>query len=213
MGLFFGSLRMILMKINMFKRLTVRAVGAFVLSLILATTINAQSINDLEVERTKQLQEMGVLLPDPEEIIASAEQEFSKDIQAQDAGSLKKIAEQANHYANLVDKIADEYTDYIRDNSRYDFVIEEVRKATLVGILADKDTLFKTIRNQAYINLGRLAQDNGKDMEAFLFFNDAFRLSTFSCSDGKDKCLRYEAEQYMKKLLGLEGESYVHWKK
>lgn len=197
----------------MFRRRTLRAVGTFALSLGLATTINAQSINDLEVERKKQLQEMGVLLPDPEKIVTSAEQEFSKDIQAQDAGSLKEIAEQANHYANLVGKIADEYTDYIRDNSRYDFVTEEVRKATLVGVLADKDTLFKTIRNQAYINLGRLAQDDGKDMEAFLFFNDAFRLSSFSCSEGKDKCLRYQAEQYMKKLLGLEGDSYVHWQK
>ena len=201
------------MEIPMFKLWTARAVGIIALSLSLVTTIGAQSINDLEVERTKQLQEMGVLLPNPQEIIASAQQEFSKDIQAQDASALKKIAEQANHYANLVDKIYGEYTDYLRDNSRYDFVTEEVRKATLLGVLEDKDTEFKTIRNQAYINLGRLAQEDGKDMEAFLFFNDAFRLSTFSCYQGQDKCLRYQAEQYMKKLLGVEGDSYVYWKK
>lgn len=197
----------------MFKLWTARAIGIFALSLGLVTTISAQSINDLEVERTKQLQEMGVLLPNPQEIIASAQQEFSKDIQAQDTSALKRIAERANHYANLVDKIYGEYTDYLRDNSRYDFVTEEVRKATLLGVLEDKDTEFKTIRNQAYINLGRLAQDDGKDMEAFLFFNDAFRLSTFSCYEGQDKCLRYQAEQYMKKLLGVEGDSYVYWKK
>lgn len=135
---------------------------------------------------------MGVLLPNPQEIIASAAQEFAKDIQAQDADILKKIAEQANHYANLVGKISDEYTDYIMDSSRYEFVAEEVRKAKLVGILAYKDSEFKTIRNQAYINLGRLAPNNGNDMETFLFYNDAFRLSLFPCYDGKDQCLRYQ---------------------
>jgi len=197
----------------MFKLWSARAIGLFALSLGLVTAINAQGINDLELERTKQLQEMGVLLPNPQEIIASAQQEFSKDIQAQDARALKTIAEQANHYANLVDKIYGEYTDYLRDNSRYEFVTKEVRKATLLGILEGRDTQFKTIRNQAYLNLGRLAQGDGRDMEAFLFFNDAFRLSIFECYEGEDKCLRYQAEQYMKKLLGLEGVSYVYWKK
>jgi len=62
----------------MFKKWTARAVGIIALSLSLVTTIGAQSINDLEVERTKQLQEMGVLLPNPQEIIASAQQEFSQ---------------------------------------------------------------------------------------------------------------------------------------
>ena len=201
------------MEIFMLKLWTARAIGIFALSLCLVTTIKAQGINDLELERSKQLQEMGVLLPNPQEIIASAQQEFSKDIEAQDASTLKNIAEQANHYANLVDKIYGEYTDYLRDNSRYDFVTKEVRKATLFGVLEGKDVEFKTIRNQAYLNLGRLAQDDGREIEAFLFFNDAFRLSTFSCYEGKDKCIRYQAEQYMKKLLGLEGDSYVNWKK
>lgn len=197
----------------MFKNRTTRFFGIVGLSLSLVTPANAQSINSLEAERTKQLQEMGVLLPNPQKIIATAEQEFAKDIQAQDASSLEKIAEEANHYANLVAKISNEYADYIRDNSRYEFVTDEVRKATLVDIMSLKDSVFKTIRNQAYINLGLIAQSNGKDMEAFLFFNDAFRLSSFSCYDGKDTCLRYQAEQHMKKLLGLEGDSYVHWKK
>ena len=174
---------------------------------------NAESINSLEEERTKQLQEMGVWLPNPEKIIASAEQEFKKPIETQSADILKEIAEKANHYANLVAKISDEYTDYLRDNSRYDFVTEVVRRASVVRNLGNQDTIFKTIRNQAYINLGRLALAEGKDMKAFLLFNDAFRLSVFSCTDGKDKCIRYEAEQYMKELLGVEGESYVYWKK
>jgi hypothetical protein len=174
---------------------------------------NAESINSLEEERTKQLQEMGVLLPKPEKIIASAEQEFKKPIENQSADILKEIAEEANRYANLVANISDEYTDYLRENSRYDFVTEEVRRASVVGNLGNQDTIFKTIRNQAYINLGRLALAEGQDMKAFLLFNDAFRLSAFSCYDGKDKCIRYEAEQYMKKLLGIEGDSYVYWKK
>ena len=88
-----------------------------------------------------------------------------------------------------------------------------MEKASIVNILADKDSIFKTIRNQAYINLGRLALADGKDMKAFLLFNDAFRLSTFSCYEGKDNCLRYTAERYMKELLGIEGVSYEHWEK
>tara|TARA_B110000003_G_scaffold24152_1_gene23131 strand:+ start:121 stop:708 length:588 start_codon:yes stop_codon:yes gene_type:complete len=174
---------------------------------------NAESINSLEEERTKQLQELGVLLPNPEKIIASAEQEFKKPIENQSADILKEIAEEANHYANLVAKTSDEYTDYLRENSRYDFVTEEVRRASVIRNLGNQDIIFKNIRNRAYLNLGRLALAEGQDMKAFLLFNDAFRLSAFSCSYGKDKCIRYEAEQYMKKLLGIEGESYVNWQK
>ena len=190
-----------------------RVCGAIALVGFFATMSNAEGINSLEEERTKQLKEMGVLLPNPDEIVAAANAEFSKDIDDQDADSLEEIAAQANHYANLVAKIGDEYSNYIMDNSRYDFVTEEVRKATLVDALTNKDSVFKNIRNKAYLNLGRLTLADGKEMEAYLFFNDAFRLSSFTCSDGKENCVRYEAEQYMKSLLDLEGESYVHWQK
>lgn len=167
----------------------------------------------LEDEREKQLREMGVKLPNPESIRVTAESEFAKPISEQSADKLEEIAKTANTYANLVSKISEEYNDYIRENSRYDFVTEVVRAAPIVDSLLNADVTFKMIRDRAYVNLGRLALAEGKDMKAFLLFNDAYRLSSFSCSNGKEACIRYEAEQEMKKLLGIEGDSYVHWKK
>jgi hypothetical protein len=180
---------------------------------LFSSSSSAQESMSLEDDRTKQLQELGVLLPDPVAIRASAEAEFAKPVAEQDADRLEDIASEANTYSNLVSKITDEYNDYLRDNSRYDFVTEEVRKAPIVGSLLSLDSEFKGIRNQAYLNLGILAMDDGRQMEAFLFFNDAFRLSVFDCSEGVDLCVRHQAEQHMKHLLGVEGESYVHWRK
>ena len=177
------------------------------------TFVGAEGLNSLEDERKKQLQELGVLLPEPDAIIADAEEEFAKPIQDQSKTRLEDISKRANSYANLISKIADEYDDYLRSNSRYDFVVEEVQNASVVEELMKADSVFKTIRNRAYLNLGRIALAEKEEMKAFLLFNDAFRLSAFSCGDGKDNCVRYEAEQYMKELLGVQGESYVHLKK
>ncbi|MFG6517832.1 hypothetical protein ACGYLX_10260 [Sulfitobacter sp. 1A13496] len=180
---------------------------------VFSSSSHAQESVSLGDERTKQLQQLGLLLPDPAAIRASAEFEFAKPAADQDAERLEDIANEANTYSNLVTKITDEYNDYLRDNSRYDFVIEEVKKAPIVASLLSLDSEFKGIRNQAYLNLGVLALNDGRKMEAFLLFNDAFRLSVFDCADGADSCLRHQAEQHMKELLGVDGESYVHWKK
>jgi len=182
-------------------------------AIVFATSLQAQEVISLDDERSKQLKELGVLLPNPQEIRESASFEFAKPILDQDTDVLEDIASDANTYSNLVYKITDEYNDYLRDNSRYDFVTEEVRKAPVVGNLLKLDSEFKGIRNRAYLNLGIITMENGKEMEALLFFNDAFRLSSFSCDKGVESCVRYEAEQYIKTLLGVEGESYVHWKK
>lgn len=173
----------------------------------------AQSLDLLNDERTKQLQELGVLLPNPQEIRATAAEEFAKPKLEQDPGVLEELANAANSYSNLVHKITDEYNEYIRENSRYDFVTEEVRKASVVTSLLELDSEFKGIRNRAYVNLGIIAKEEGREMEAFLFFNDAFRLSVFDCADGVENCTRYEAEQHMKSMLGVEGDSYVNWQK
>lgn len=183
------------------------------LGLCFAHPLSAQDAISLEDERTKQLQELGVLLPNPDIIREIANAEFSKPLQEQDPDTLEKIAKEANTYSNLVTKITKEYNDYLRDNSRYDFVTEEVRRAPIVERLFSLDSEFKTFRNQAYLNLGLLSQADGKEMEAFLYFNDAFRLSTFDCPDGAEECVRYQAEQHMKTLLHIEGGSYVYWKK
>jgi hypothetical protein len=195
------------------KNLHVGLISFLFSAALCSTSIFAQNTNNLEQERTKQLQEMGILLPNAQDIINLSDNEFGKQIENQSEEVLLEIVKQSNHYANLVSKIYDEYSDYIRDNSRYEFVTNEVNRSPLINVLAEKDSVFKTIRNQAYINLGRLALAEGEDMKAFLLFNDAFRLSSFSCYEGKDNCIRYTSEQYMKELLGIEGESYVHWKK
>jgi hypothetical protein len=175
--------------------------------------LHAQEINALDDERTKQLEELGVLLPNPDAIREAAREEFAKPLDQQSTENLENIARDANKYANLISKISDEYNDYIRENSRYDFVIKEVQRAPVVEKYLELDSEFKGIRNMAYLNLGKIALREEKEMKAFLLFNDAYRLSVFSCAEGKEDCVRYEAEQQMKKLLNIEGESYIHWQK
>ncbi len=71
-----------------------------------------------------------------------------------------------------------------------------------------------TIRNQAYFNLGILARDSGKTMEAFLYFKDVFELSVFNCDGGKsaETCMRWKAEQELQEILGLSAiKAYVSW--
>ena len=72
---------------------------------------------------------------------------------------------------------------------------------------------FLEIRNQAYFNLGLLAKNENKTMEAFLYFKDAYRLSLFDCRGTSEKyCIRWKAEQELQKLLGLmEIKAYVTW--
>lgn len=192
---------------------TCRTFLAMVAVFAMVTTATSQELISLDDERTRQLQELGVLLPNPVAIRETAAIEFAKPLSDQDAEILEVLAKDANTYSNLVDKITDEYNDYLRDNSRYDFVIEEVRKASIVDNLLNLDSEFKGIRNRAYLNLGLIAFENGQEMKAFLLFNDAFRLSAFDCADGVDDCVRYQAEQQMKQLLGVEGDSYVYWQR
>ena len=192
---------------------TCRTFLAMVAVFAMVTTATSQELISLDDERTRQLQELGVLLPNPVAIRETAVIEFAKPLSDQDAEILEVLAKDANTYSNLVDKITNEYNDYLRDNSRYDFVIEEVRKASIVDNLLILDSEFKGIRNRAYLNLGLIAFENGQEMKAFLLFNDAFRLSAFDCADGVDGCVRYQAEQQIKQLLGVEGDSYVYWKR
>ena len=174
---------------------------------------NVQSQSSIEDERAKQLKEMGVSIPNPENITKLAAETFSKPVLEQDFETLKSLAKDANTFANLVSKVSDEYDDYLRENSRYEFLTKEVKAAPVVKEYLEIDSKFKLIRNQAYMNLGRLALADGNQMQAFLFFKDAYRLSTFSCYEGKDNCMRYQAEQELKKMLGVSSDSYIHWKK
>ena len=168
----------------------------------------------LEQERKKALERFNVTkVPDLDAVREIAAQLFAQPIKQQDSGQLKKLAEEANRSANLIDYIYDEYMDYYRENYKYDFVQAKVAEPA-----KDYERVFNeflSIRNQAYFNLGLLAKDDGKTMEAFLYFKDAYRLSLFECGTKQPakNCIRWKAEQELQKLLGLtEINAYVTWK-
>jgi len=63
--------------------------------------------------------------------------------------------------------------------------------------------------------MGLIAKKKGENLRAYLYFKDAFRLSSFDCGPGKPVkgCMRWKAEQEMQKLLGLSDvEAYRSWK-
>lgn len=184
-----------------------------VITVFLINSVNAQKVTSLEEQRELQLQSLGHKVPDPELISKLASEEFSKPEAEQSIEQLKEIADTSNLYSNLVNKIYEGYKDYRRDNYKYDFVQEAIDAAPIFEELMEINNKYKNIRNQALILIGKKYLAEGKRMEAFIYFDDAFRLSAFSCYDGKEECPRYIAEQHMKELLGIKGQSYTTWKK
>ena len=70
----------------------------------------------------------------------------------------------------------------------------------------NKANALKDVRNEIYIRLGDMSYENGDKLEAFMYYRDAYRLSTFRSGING---VRYRAEQKMKEILGLtEVESY-----
>jgi hypothetical protein len=121
---------------------------------------------------------------------------------------LKKVAEKSNTAANMVGYIEEEYADYIRENSRYEFITEEVEPAHIAYVTL-ANTL-KDIRNKAYLELGKRVEKTGNVGAAFFYYRDAYRLSGFS--PDREAGVRYKAEQEMKRLLGVNDiESFVSW--
>ena len=122
---------------------------------------------------------------------------------------LKTIAEKSNKAANMVDYIQEEYAEYYRENSRYDFVQKKVAPAHDAYVrLANS---LKDIRNKTYLELGVRLEKTGDIGTAFFYYRDAYRLSEFD-NNGKEG-VRYKAEQEMKRLLGINDiESYVSWR-
>ena len=121
---------------------------------------------------------------------------------------LKKVAEKSNKAANMIGYIEEEYADYIRENSRYDFITKKVAPAhTAYVFLANS---LKDIRNKAYLELGKRLEKTGDLGAAFFYYRDAYRLSVFD--EGSEASTRYKAEQEMKRLLGVNDvESFVTW--
>lgn len=168
---------------------------------------------NLEAQREEALKDFGSSeFPSLNEVRNFSKSLFSKAIASQSDDDLKLLASQANKAANLIERVSSQYSSYYTSNYRYDFIQSKVSGPHDAYIAEGNQ--FKGIRNQAYFNLGLKRKTAGESLQAFMFFNDAFRLSSFDC--GKDKakegCMRWEAEQEMKTLLELEAiKSYVSW--
>lgn len=138
---------------------------------------------------------------------------FALPLNQQSEDVLKQIATKANLYANFVGFIEQSYDSYRREMFRYDFVTKPVERAR--EPYAELSNRFKDLRNQAYFNLGSKARDEGKNLEALLYYRDAYRLSSFECGkDGSKNCARWHAEIEIQKLLRITKiQPYVTWQK
>ncbi len=157
----------------------------------------------IEKERQEALKEFNITeVPNLDAIRSATNDLFAKPIEEQSTESLKTLAKLANQAANLVNYIYEEYDDFYRENYEYD----SLRKDVIGPAREHREVVneFVDIRNKAYFNLGIIARDAGKTMEAFLYFRDAFRLSGFNCWETvPNKCMRRKAEQELQKLLEL----------
>lgn len=172
----------------------------------------SQSELDVDKQRAEDREKLGSSVPDPGKLRNIAETVFSTPIENQDERDLFFISKQSNHYANLVGYIIDEYDDYLNSNYRYDFIRNKVSPSRDSYVKVANE--FKQFRNQAYFNLGIKSKSNGNYIEAFLWFRDAYRLSSFDCESRarRDTCMRWKAEQELQNLLDLSHlKAYVTW--
>jgi hypothetical protein len=163
---------------------------------------------DIETARIEMQKRWGTEgLVKPATVDAMAEAIFKLPISEQPG---EQLAKQANAAANYVGAILEEYASYYRENYKYDFVQSKV--APFHDAYVRLTNRLKDHRNQAYFNLGVKAAARGDDLAAFLFFRDAYRLSTFTEDEGDHKGMRYMAELEMKKLLGIEDMgTFTYW--
>lgn len=180
--------------------------------LVASPPASAQSTFDIDEQRAETLKKMESIIPDPVRLREIAEETFSKPLSSQDINTLKSLAKQSNSYANMVSFIKDEYEDSYRRNHGYDFVTEKLSPPLqrYRQIVSE----FLGIRNQAYFNIGMKEKVAGNNVEALIWFRDAFRLSNFECEDrnAPAKCMRWKAEQELQRLLGLSSvRAYVTW--
>ena len=169
------------------------------------------SIEEQREEALKEYSDSN--FPDPEKVRSYSKTVLSKSLNEQTKEELVDVARQANHVANLIGFLQEEYGSYHRENFRYEFIQEKV--ATPHDAYIKVMNEFKDYRNQAYFNLGAQAKESGDLATAFFYYRDAYRLSEFDCGPGKaaQTCMRWLAEQELQKLLGLSSiKSYVSWK-
>ncbi len=172
----------------------------------------AQEVEDIKSLREEQISKLGTgSIPRIEEVINEANSYLSLPIERQTIEELEKLAEKTNRASNFMDFILEEYRDYYSDNYRYEFVQEKVAPFhDQYLIISNK---LRSFRNEAYFNIGTLYKEAGDYILAFFYFRDAFRLSSFTESEGDHKGMRYIAEIELKKLLGIEElGTFLYWK-
>ena len=197
------------------KRMIVISISVVILlslQLSSAQDVTKQDTMNIEKERKELLKKWGTdKLVKPNEVAKNAQDLLSKPIEKQTIDGLTNLANQANMAANLIGFILEEYRSYYRDNYRYEFIQEKI--APFHDAYVGLSNQFKSYRNQCFFNLGLKYKAAGNEVMAFLYFRDAFRLSTFTEDDGDHKGMRYKAEIEMKKLLRLdEIDTFVYWK-
>lgn len=189
------------------------SLAALVVLCCLTFSVDAQDApqEDIEATRMEMLDRWGVDgLSKPADVDVLAEQVLNLPLADQSDDDLRKLAEQANTAANFVGFILDEYQEYYRDNYRYEFVQEKV--APFHDAYVELSNRLKGYRNQAYFNLGKKAAQRGDEVMAFLFFRDAFRLSSFAEVEGDHKGMRFRAELELKELLGIQDiGTFLFW--
>lgn len=169
----------------------------------LAYSQDNQDFDDQREEQVKKWSKSGI--GNVNEVLENVTEILAKDNPS--INELKEGAKQANAAANYVGYLQEEYADYYRQNSRYEFVQKKVAPAH--DAYVKKGNALKDARNKCYMRIGKILKSKGDITEAFFYFRDAYRLSTF---DTRDEGIRYQAEQEMKELLGLEEiESYITW--
>lgn len=180
--------------------------------LVLPAAVIASDMEDVEKLRSEQIKKWGdTSIPKPKEIAIKAKAVLDKPIENQSISELKNIAEQSNKAANYVGFILDDYATYHRDNFRFDFVQEKV--VPFYDAYVKLSNELKDYRNQSYFNIGKKLVASNNEIEAFFYFRDAYRLSSFTDDKGDHKGMRFLAEQEMKKLMGLTDiESFLYWR-
>ncbi len=189
---------------------------ALSLMIVVTNTASAQELkspdkDDLSIDEQREKDiAKSKFIPDPDKLEARWTKLFALPLTEQNDDSLRRLAKDCNAYSNLLSPIRDEYEKYRRENNNYSFIIKKlIPPMDRYNSISNK---FKDCRNQAYFNLGEKASISGDKIGAFFYYNDAFRLSLFSCDDGKDQCLRLKAEKKMAEILNIKNVTpYIHW--
>ena len=135
---------------------------------------------------------------------------LAKQFSDQSVSELKEVANQSNKAANYVDFIRDKYATYIRDGVA--IVVKEAKITSIHNGYARLSDELREYRNQCYLNIGKKLTESGNEIEAFFYFEDAYRLLPFIGPNGDHIGVRYLSEQEMKKLMGLSDLRSFDWK-